>query len=126
MQKITSLFYFVVIFVLFFAFEDSMAKNNSASYKTSEIRSVETNKETQIRKLREQEITQIRIALGRRAPKARRADLYFRLAEVYLEMYQAAFFLEGRVHENQVSSGKRVKTMKRGYSMPFLSRNSGL
>ncbi|NTU63906.1 MAG: hypothetical protein HGB05_11035, partial [Chloroflexi bacterium] len=49
---------------------------------------VETSEETQIRDLRKQEITQLRIALGRRVENNRRADLYFRLAEIYLEAYR--------------------------------------
>src|SRR4051812_27074512 len=88
---------------------------SSPPYSVGEIRANETEKEAQIRVLRDQEITQIRIALGRRLPKQRMADLYFRLAELYLEAYRMEFLLEGRAHEKRISSGR---------SDPFMDRSN--
>ena len=71
------------------------------AYSEQELQSLEKPDETQIRQLRDQEVNQLRIALGRRSPSNRRADLYLRLAEIYLESYRAEFLLEGRVHERR-------------------------
>lgn len=90
------------------------------NYPLSELRAVETKREEDIRRLREAEIKQLKLALNRRAPKKRRADLYFRLAEIYLEAYRAAFLLEGRVHENRISQGKASQVVNRAYSRVFL------
>ena len=92
----------------------------SAAYSEPEFRSVQTEEDTKIKELRQQEITQIRIALGRRSPNNRRADLYLRLAEIYLEGYRATFILEGRVHEKRLEAGKSDKFIDRSASRPFL------
>lgn len=109
----------VVGFLIFFPF---FGGDLYARYSDSELRSVENSEETQVRKLREQEIRQIRITLGRRQPQNRRADLYFRLAEIYLEAYRSAFFLEGRVYEKRLEKGSKNRTIDRGYSQPFLKK----
>src|SRR5688500_6020975 len=75
---------------------------SASPYSRHEIKEVETSEEANIRDLREQEIRQLRIALGRRLPPNRKADLYFRLAEIYLEAYRSEFLLEGRVHEKRL------------------------
>jgi hypothetical protein len=76
-----------------------------APYTQQERKSVQSEKEAQIDEIRNQEITQLRIALGRRLPTNRRADLYLRLAEIYLEAYRAEFLIEGRVHDKRIESG---------------------
>lgn len=95
-------------------------EGRAAPYSTSEIRSVETSDEAKIRELRDQEINQLRVVLGRNVSKNRRADLYFRLAEVYLEAYRMTFILEGRVHEKRLSSRVKDDRMDRSQSRPFL------
>jgi len=92
-----------------------------SSYSDAEMASVETGDETQVRDIRNQETTQLRIALGRRLPANRRADLYLRLAEIYLEMYHTEFLIEGRVHEKRLSKGIPDKLMDRGRSKPILA-----
>ena len=92
------------------------------SYSDQELRSAESSQERQIRELREQEITQLRIALGRRVPQNRRADLYFRLSEIYREAYRAEFFLEGRVHEKRIDQGSADSKIDRSHSLPFLHK----
>ena len=94
----------------------------SAPYGEGEIRSTETDRERQIRELRDQEVTQLRIALGRRLAANRRADLYFRLAEIYLEWYRAEFLLEGRVHDKRLADGRDDPFIERGHSKPYLRK----
>lgn len=89
-------------------------------YSASELRAVESSNEAQIRELREQEVKQLRIALGRRSPQKRLADLYFRLAEIYLEAYRAEFLLEGRAHEQRLKGGMADPFIDRSYSKPSL------
>ncbi|OFZ21508.1 MAG: hypothetical protein A2X94_08965 [Bdellovibrionales bacterium GWB1_55_8] len=97
------------------------APTSAAPYSGAELKSAEGSQEVRVRELREQEITQLRIALGRRLAKNRRADLYFRLAEIYVEAYRAAFLLEGRAHEKRLERGKSDKYIDRSHSRPFLS-----
>ncbi len=93
-----------------------------AAYSESELRSLEGKEEAQIRNLREQELTQLRITLGRRLAPNRRADLYFRLAELYVEAYRAAYLLEGKVHEKHLSQGRDDRFTDHSYSKPFLTK----
>ncbi|MCM2277539.1 MAG: tetratricopeptide repeat protein [Oligoflexia bacterium] len=92
----------------------------TSAYSEAEIRSIETPDEVRVRELRNQEITQLRIALGRRLPNNRRADLYFRLAEIYLEAYRMEYLLEGRAHEKRVESGRQEKGIDHSRSRPYL------
>jgi tetratricopeptide (TPR) repeat protein len=94
--------------------------SRASPYSISEIQAVETENEGQIRGIRKQEINQIRIALGRRLPAHRMAELYFRLAEIYMEAYRTEFLLEGRVHENRLSKGIPDKYIDRSHSRPHL------
>jgi tetratricopeptide (TPR) repeat protein len=93
----------------------------SSPYTQTELQSAERGNESQIRALRDEEIRQLRIALGRRLPTNRRADLYFRLAEIDLEAYRAEFLLEGRVHESRLAKGIQDPLIAREHSRPFLS-----
>jgi tetratricopeptide (TPR) repeat protein len=90
-------------------------------YSDQEMRSVESEDERKVRDIRDQEIIEIRKVLGHRQPANRRADLYFRLAEVDLEAYHAEFLLEGRVHEKRIEKGLEDKLIDRSHSMPFLT-----
>jgi Tfp pilus assembly protein PilF len=89
-------------------------------YSISELRETETSDEAKIRELRDQEINQLRIALGRRLPAHRKADLYFRLAEIHMEAYRIEFLLEGRVHENRLENKVEDHTIDRAHSRPHL------
>src|SRR5256885_1444456 len=80
-----------------------------SAYSDAEIRAVETDTEKQVSDLRLQEINQLRIALGRRLPTNRRADLYMRLAEIYIEGYRSTFLLEGRIHDKKLEQGIQDK-----------------
>jgi tetratricopeptide (TPR) repeat protein len=93
-------------------------------YSTQEMRAVETSDEAKIRSYRNDEITQLRIVLGRRDGAHRRADLYFRLAEIYLEAYHTEFLLEGRAHEKRLEKGITDKFIDRTQSRPYI--NAGI
>ncbi len=92
-----------------------------APYTEREMRAAEVGDESKIRQIREEEITQIRIALGRRAAANRRADLYFRLAEIYIEAYRSEYILEGRVHDRRLERGEEDKFIDHSHSQPFLN-----
>src|SRR5947209_5415098 len=79
------------------------------TYSASELNALRASDEVKIRDIQIQEINQLRIALGRRLPTRRRADLYYRLAEIYAEAYHAEFVLEGRVHEKHIEGGQKEK-----------------
>jgi len=119
-KKVAKIRFFPLCFVLVFAVAGEHAW--AQSYTQRELQAVEKPDEGKIRELREQEISQLRIALGRRQGKNRMAELYYRLAEIYLETYRAAFILEGRAHENRLERGESEKTIDRGYSKPFLQK----
>ena len=65
---------------------------------------VQTPKELKIEKLRNEEIKAVKMALGLRNPENRKAELYLRLAELYLEAYRADFLLEGRIHDKAIEA----------------------
>lgn len=64
----------------------------------------EQQDEAKIRSIREKEIISLRQTLGYRLGNSRKADLYFRLAELYLEAYREASLLEGRWHEEALKT----------------------
>lgn len=99
-----------------------MRASAASPYTPEEFKSVESDREGQIRELRDQEINQLRIALGRRVEGNRRADLYLRLAELYLEAYRASFVLEGRTHEKRLTEGKADPFIDRSHSKPILKK----
>ena len=92
----------------------------ATGYSAEEIRSVMDSTEQKVKSLRDQEIEQLRITIGRRLPKNRVADLYFRLAELYLEAYRAEFILEGRVFEKRKTDGRGDQFIQRGISKTYL------
>ena len=94
----------------------------ASPYSKSELYSTEKGNEGKIRALRDEEIEQLRIALGRRLPANRQADIYFRLAEAYLEAYRSTFLLEGRAHEARLEKGMPDSIINRESSRPYLHR----
>lgn len=91
-----------------------------ASYTDAEIRTVETSEESKIREIRNQEILQLRTTLGRRFPVNRQAELYFRLAEIYMEAYHTDYILEGRVHDKKIAAGVSESSMDHSRSQRHL------
>ena len=90
------------------------------AYPDSELRAVEAPSETKLRQLREEEATQLRILLGRRSPSNRRADLYLRLAEIYMEAYRQDYLLEGRIHDKHLAAGQDEQYIDHSHSQPDL------
>lgn len=85
---------------------------------------VQTEKELRIERLRNDEIKAVKMALGLRNPENRKAELYLRLAELYLEAYQADFLLEGRIHEKSLKLDPTAKFI-RGRSSEDLRNGIG-
>jgi cellulose synthase operon protein C len=96
------------------------ASGSYAPYSESELHAAESPEEAKIRSLRDQEIAQLRSVLGRRQPKNRMAELYYRLAEIYLEAYHQAYVLEGRVHEKRLAQGQSSSVIDHAHSRPYL------
>ncbi len=90
------------------------------AYTDAEIRKIISPDEQKIREIREQEIAQLKLTLSRRIPEERRADLYLRLAEIYIEAYRAEFLLEGRAHELRLELKQEDKFIDRSRSVPYL------
>lgn len=89
-------------------------------YSKEELNALRTPDEVKLLQLRSDEIAQLKSALGRRLPNNRKADLYVRLAEAYLEAYRAEFLMEGRAHEQRLAEGKADKYINRTHSKPIL------
>lgn len=70
---------------------------------------VQNPKEKQIQDIRNEEIKAVKTALSLRSHENRKAELYLRLAELYLEAYQADFLLEGRLHEEALKKNPNAK-----------------
>ncbi len=92
----------------------------SLSAGASGVYSFESEKDREVRQLRTQEIHQIQLTLARRQPVNRQADLYFRLAEIYLELYRATFLLEGEAHEARVKNQNYQGKLNRQESRRYL------
>jgi cellulose synthase operon protein C len=110
------------VFLLLTSIGIRYSEASSRSYSAAELQSVETQQEAQLRELRKQEVAQLQLALNRRLPENRKAEFYFRLAELYLEKYRAAFLLEGRAHDRRLAKGTRGQAIDRSYSRPFLQK----
>ncbi|MEK6706958.1 MAG: tetratricopeptide repeat protein [Bdellovibrionota bacterium] len=80
--------------------------HSEAGYSIAELRSVETAEEAKVRELRQKGIKELHKILSRHEAKNRRADLYYEMAENYMEAYRAGYILEGRVHEKRLSVGQ--------------------
>jgi tetratricopeptide (TPR) repeat protein len=96
----------------------------AAPPKETDYRGVQTEKEFRIERLRNDEIHAVKMALGLRNPENRKAELYLRLAELYLEAYQADFLLEGRIHEKNLKGDPAARFI-RGRSSEDLRNGIG-
>ncbi len=85
----------------------------SAAVSDSEYDAVLTDRERKIDAIRREEIQTVSSALRLRSPENRQAELYLRLAELYLEAYQADFLLEGRIHEARLKRQPQAKLERR-------------
>jgi tetratricopeptide (TPR) repeat protein len=90
-------------------------------YSDQQIRAVETNDEVEINRIRDQEINQLRIVLGRRDVGNRRPDLLLRLAELYIEKYRHFFLKENEVHQALLKEGRKPGKVDHTRSRSYLS-----
>jgi tetratricopeptide (TPR) repeat protein len=90
----------------------------------AEYTSVQNSKEQQIEAIRNEEIRAVKTALSLRSPENRKAELYLRLAELYLESYRADFLLEGRLQEKNLVKNPNAK-LERGRSIDDLKYGIG-
>jgi Flp pilus assembly protein TadD len=98
----------------------SAAEKYSSPYSIAEFRAEETTDEAKLRELRTEEAKQLKLLLARRQPQNRKAELYYRLAELHVEAYQSTFLLEGKVHEKRLKDGKKATRIDRSTSRPHL------
>jgi tetratricopeptide (TPR) repeat protein len=89
-----------------------------------EYASVQSSKESQIENIRNEEIRAVSTALSLRSPENRKAELYLRLSELYLEAYRADFLLEGRIQEKNLARNSNAK-LNRGRSIDDLKYGIG-
>src|ERR1035437_7041703 len=73
---------------------------------------VQNPKEKQIQDIRNEEIRTVKTALSLRSHENRKAELYLRLAELYLEAYQADFLLEGKLQEQALQKNPNAKFVR--------------
>ncbi|MEW6056971.1 MAG: hypothetical protein AB1540_10185 [Bdellovibrionota bacterium] len=81
------------------------------SYSDSQFQSVTTEEEAQVNRIRDQEISQLKIVLGRRFAESRRPDILLRLAELYTEKYRFYFLKENEIYQKLHKQGQRPKTV---------------
>lgn len=85
-----------------------------------ELKSFESRDEANIRELREQEIRQINLVLKKPYSKDHSNHLYFRLAEIYLEIYRSTFLSEGRLYEKKSNKKTNEDRPDHSYSKKFI------
>ena len=113
-------------FLISFAIWMALAAQSSAfAYTTSQIESVTTPEETQINGIREQEISQLKIVLGRRFAESRRPDILLRLAELYIERYRFYFFKENQIHQELYKKGVKERYVNHERSRAELRASTG-
>lgn len=115
---------FVSTAVMLLALNLSFGTKSRAGPSQSEYGSVQNSKEKQIEAIRNEEIRAVKTALSLRSPENRKAELYLRLAELYLESYRADFLLEGRVQEAALAHNPNAK-LNRGRSVDDLKYGIG-
>ncbi len=121
-RGVLSLFFVAVVSLVVTGDANLGWSAQSGPYSDSDLRSMATGNESKIQEIQQQEITQLRIALGRRLPVNRQADLYFRLAEIYLEAYRIVYLQEGRVHDRRLEKGSNERFINRSHSRAYAER----
>ncbi len=95
-----------------------------AALTSQDYASVQTSKEKQVDAIRREEISTVKTALSLRSAENRHAELYLRLAELYLEAYRADFLLEGRLQEKALTHNGGAR-LERGRSVDDLRNGIG-
>ncbi|MBC7396923.1 MAG: tetratricopeptide repeat protein [Bdellovibrionales bacterium] len=116
--------YFRIGLLVFTLSQGGVLTQSFAGVAPGDYTSVGNVKEKKIEAIRLQEIRAVKTALSLRNPENRKAELYLRLAELYLEAYRADFLLEGRLHEKELAQNPNAK-FQRGRSMDDLKYGIG-
>ncbi len=100
---------------------------SSASAQLALLQELDNPTEKELRQIRDQEITQLKIVMGRRDAQNRRPDLLLRLAELYTEEYRHYFLKENELHQIRLKSGRRESVGNHEVSRRFIaaSNNAG-
>ena len=110
--------------LMFFALTPAGLHSAYAVPTQKEYASVQSATEQKVDEIRNQEIKAVRTALGLRNPENRKAELYLRLAELYLEAYRSDFLMEGRLQERELQKNPNAKLI-RGRSIDDLKYGIG-
>ena len=86
------------------------------AYTQTQFDEVTTSEESQINHVRDQEVQQLKIVLGRRFAENRRPDILLRLAELYTEKYRFYFFKENQIHQNLYKQGVKERSVNHDHS----------
>lgn len=101
-----------------------LASHNGGStafaYSTQQFATVTSEEEEQINRVRDQEISQLKIVLGRRFAERRRPDILLRLAELYIEKYRFYFLKESEIYQAQYKQGLKPKKVDHTRSRAYL------
>ena len=90
------------------------------SYSSGQFAAVTTADEAQVDRVRDQEINQLKIVMGRRFAERRRPDILLRLAEIYIEKYRFFFLKENEIYQALLKQGKKPKTVDYSVSRKYL------
>ncbi|MGE4232954.1 MAG: tetratricopeptide repeat protein [Bacteriovoracia bacterium] len=89
-------------------------------YSDSQFKSVTNENEQAINEIREKEIVQLKIVLGRRMQANRKPDILLRLAELYTEKYRFYFLKENEIYQKQLSEGLKPKRVDHEKSLNMI------
>lgn len=93
------------------------------AYSEEELASVRSPQESQLRDLRLAQVAEASPRSSHAMARDRKADFYFRLAELYVEMYQAEFLNEGKVYDRKLrGAGERPASSSIAPSKKFLKK----
>jgi len=95
--------------------------SHAHAYSESQFRETTSEEEANIDRVRQQEIDQLKIVLGRRFSETRRPDILLRLAELYIERYRFFFFKENEIHQNLYKQGQRPRSVNHDRSRGALN-----
>lgn len=90
------------------------------AYSQQQFAAVTSDEEAQINRVRDQEISQLKIVLGRRFAERRRPDILLRLAELYIEKYRFYFLKESEIYQAQYKQGLKPKKVDHAKSREYL------
>ncbi len=91
-----------------------------SEYSNAQFQAVISAQEQQLERVRDEEIKQLKIVLGRRFTESRKPDLLLRLAELYVEKYRFSFFKENEIYQALLKQGQKPKYVNHTVSYSYL------